>query len=95
MPQQTANPHPSHFVNANSFIPERWLLDGEDKYRKDKRGVTQPFLVGPRHCIGQRYVTDRKDQHILTITKSSMGADETNPSQDGLEFRYRADYEQC
>ena len=56
-----ANTSPSNFVSPEEFIPERWL-DAEEAaprqkskrdFAKDKRDAFQPFLQGPRDCIGQ------------------------------------------
>jgi cytochrome P450 len=44
---------PSNFSDPDTFIPERWLEPREEKFKDDKRNVLQPFLVGPRNCIGQ------------------------------------------
>ena len=40
----------------NAFKPERWLGledNATSPHAKDKRGVFDPFSVGPRHCPGQ------------------------------------------
>ena len=42
---------------AGEFRPERWLDgDGEGKgeWEGDDRKAMQPFLVGPRNCIGRK-----------------------------------------
>ncbi|KAF2852017.1 cytochrome P450 [Plenodomus tracheiphilus IPT5] len=41
----------THFKNADTFAPERFL--GAEVYANDKREVINPFSVGPRNCIGQ------------------------------------------
>ena len=49
--------HPSYFHNAEVFLPERWLpeavSDPRSPFFNDRRDASQPFLVGPRACIGQ------------------------------------------
>lgn len=50
MSQRTANRSPANFFEPDSFIPERWLGDsGFD----DNKAVFEPFMVGPRGCLGQ------------------------------------------
>lgn len=45
---------------AGEFRPERWLdADGEAEGKRgdwdgDDRKAMQPFLVGPRNCIGRK-----------------------------------------
>jgi cytochrome P450 len=43
-----------NFLDADSYVPERWL--GEEKYQNDKREVLNPFSFGPRNCLGKKYV---------------------------------------
>jgi hypothetical protein len=40
--------------DPDTFAPERWLED--PKCKDDNRAAVQPFNVGPRNCIGQKYV---------------------------------------
>ncbi|KAH8812646.1 cytochrome P450 ClCP1 [Xylogone sp. PMI_703] len=42
-----------NFTRPEEFIPERWLPDAPLEFRKDKREVLQPFMVGPRGCLGK------------------------------------------
>ncbi|KAK7513101.1 isotrichodermin C-15 hydroxylase [Phyllosticta citriasiana] len=42
-----------NFVEPNSFIPERWLDDADEKFKNDKKSVMMPFSNGPRNCIGK------------------------------------------
>jgi cytochrome P450 len=44
--------NPNFWVQAEDFIPERWL--GDPKFQNDKRDAFQPFSVGPRNCIGKK-----------------------------------------
>lgn len=47
-----------NFTEAEKFIPERWLLDEYQGqlFDKQRHGALQPFSVGPRNCIGKKYV---------------------------------------
>ncbi|KAK8076306.1 cytochrome P450 [Apiospora phragmitis] len=44
-------PVPANFKNPNTFAPERWL--GDPEYKDDQRDAFQPFICGPRNCLGQ------------------------------------------
>jgi cytochrome P450 len=44
---------PTNFRNPDSFIPERWI---SSEYDSDNKAATQPFSLGPRNCIGKKYV---------------------------------------
>ncbi|KAK3311564.1 putative cytochrome P450 [Chaetomium strumarium] len=46
---------PDNFVNPDEFVPERFLddYDEDSTYAGDKRDALQPFMVGPRNCIGR------------------------------------------
>ncbi|CAI7598546.1 unnamed protein product [Penicillium glandicola] len=43
----------SHFTDADSFIPERWLESRDKRFESDSRTAVQPFSLGPRNCIGR------------------------------------------
>ncbi|OJD15154.1 hypothetical protein AJ78_04579 [Emergomyces pasteurianus Ep9510] len=51
--QWAANLHPSNFADPASFHLDRWLHSNQDLFAKDRREAVQPFLQGPRDCIGQ------------------------------------------
>lgn len=42
-----------NFARSEEFIPERWLVGAPAEFKDDKRDVVQPFMVGPRGCIGK------------------------------------------
>ncbi|PWY71706.1 benzoate 4-monooxygenase cytochrome P450 [Aspergillus heteromorphus CBS 117.55] len=43
-----------NFVDADSFIPERWMLSSRDpRFDADKREAMQFLLYGSRNCIGR------------------------------------------
>ncbi|KAJ5935122.1 Cytochrome monooxygenase lcsI [Penicillium verhagenii] len=43
----------SHFAEPDSFIPERWLEDREERFESDIRSCLYAFSLGPRNCIGR------------------------------------------
>jgi cytochrome P450 len=45
---------PLIFKDPLKFVPERWT--GDERYADDERGALQPFSVGPRDCLGRKYV---------------------------------------
>lgn len=55
VPQWASYQSETNFRDPGKFVPERWL--GDPEYAHDVRGVLQPFSVGPRNCIGKKYVT--------------------------------------
>ncbi|KIW95579.1 uncharacterized protein Z519_04164 [Cladophialophora bantiana CBS 173.52] len=42
----------SVFPEPDDFIPDRWLINDQDKLKEMNAALT-PFSVGPRNCIGQ------------------------------------------
>lgn len=46
---------PLNFVRPNEYLPERWLGNAPG-FEKDHKNALQPFHVGPRNCIGRKYV---------------------------------------
>lgn len=49
--------NPEHFADAESFLPQRWLLPShylyDHKFKDDRREVFKPFSYGTRDCIGR------------------------------------------
>lgn len=43
------------WARASEFRPERWLA-GHREFEGDVRAASQPFSIGPRDCVGRRYV---------------------------------------
>jgi cytochrome P450 len=52
--QHASNHSTRNFTEPDEFVPERWLEDREEKYADDKRQIVQPFLIGPRNCLGKK-----------------------------------------
>jgi len=44
---------PYNFARPEEFIPERFLAES-DEFANDKREALQPFMTGPRNCIGRK-----------------------------------------
>lgn len=55
VPQWPAFRSALNFTDPHSFIPERWLADGEaaGRFVGDSWDVFQPFSMGARNCIGR------------------------------------------
>ncbi|UNI14219.1 hypothetical protein JDV02_000870 [Purpureocillium takamizusanense] len=49
--------NPEHFVDPESFIPERWLSKEhplyDARFRDENKAVFKPFSAGPRDCMGK------------------------------------------
>lgn len=45
-----------NFADPMTFDPERWLPDAPAKYANDQKHGVQPFGIGPRGCLGKKYV---------------------------------------
>jgi cytochrome P450 len=45
-----------NFTLPDEFLPERWLLDADPEFAKDRKNALQPFSVGPHSCFGKEYV---------------------------------------
>lgn len=42
-----------NFVEPNIYAPERWLPGADSKYNADRKEAYEPFMVGPRNCLGK------------------------------------------
>ena len=51
IPHLTAYKWPESWIDAEKFIPERWL--GDPRYANDRRDILHPFSTGSRNCIGK------------------------------------------
>ncbi|KFA73875.1 hypothetical protein S40288_00867 [Stachybotrys chartarum IBT 40288] len=51
VPQWSAYRSENHWLEADKFIPERWL--GDARFDNDNKGILNPFSHGPRNCIGK------------------------------------------
>ncbi|WOL18249.1 protein LUTEIN DEFICIENT 5, chloroplastic [Canna indica] len=48
---------PKHWVDAESFNPERWPLDGPNPNESNQNFSYLPFGGGPRKCVGDMFAT--------------------------------------
>jgi cytochrome P450 len=44
---------PVNFRAPDEFIPERWI---SSEYDSDNKSALQPFSIGPRNCLGKKYI---------------------------------------
>jgi cytochrome P450 len=56
-----ASHSPQSFTDPLTFAPERWLESERDKFPRHIKEASQPFLTGPRGCIGKNlsYIEQR------------------------------------
>lgn len=45
----------ANFTFPEQFIPERWL-GTDNRFDSDRKDVVQPFSLGPRDCLGKKFV---------------------------------------
>ncbi|CEO60361.1 hypothetical protein PMG11_04990 [Penicillium brasilianum] len=43
----------SHFTEADSYLPERWLESRAERFENDNRSILHAFSLGPRNCLGR------------------------------------------
>lgn len=46
--------HSANWSRPLEFIPERWLYPDDPEFAGDKKEVHEPFLYGPRNCVGKK-----------------------------------------
>ena len=54
IPQKTMSRSPINFTEPSVFAAERWLPEADPKYDGDHKDASEPFMVGPRNCLGKR-----------------------------------------
>jgi cytochrome P450 len=52
VPHWAASHLSANFTRPDEYHPERWL--GDPTFAGDKLEVVQPFMVGPRNCVGKK-----------------------------------------
>ncbi|KAK0934063.1 hypothetical protein LTR29_014379 [Friedmanniomyces endolithicus] len=50
---QAAYRSEQNFARPDDFVPERWLPEPPTEFNQDCRDALQPFMVGPRGCLGK------------------------------------------
>ncbi|KAL8916172.1 MAG: hypothetical protein Q9172_006419 [Xanthocarpia lactea] len=53
IPAKTMFRSPTNFVEPDTYVPERWLPDADPKFDADRKAAFEPFMVGPRNCLGK------------------------------------------
>ncbi|KAK0354524.1 hypothetical protein LTR94_012135 [Friedmanniomyces endolithicus] len=64
---QAAYRSEQNFARPNDFVPERWLPGPLTEFKQDHRDVLQPFMVGPRGCLGKGWAY----QHLRPIIENN------------------------
>lgn len=71
MSQWAINRSPTKWHLPLEYHPERWT--GDARFKNDDREALHPFSIGPRNCIGQKYVPGKLPP-LLTATLFLMRA---------------------
>lgn len=58
------------FADANLFRPERWMEGASEEQSHNNSKAANPFSLGPKACIGKRYVS--LSNLRLTMLKTLM-----------------------
>lgn len=82
------------FKKPEEFHPERWLDDPE--FATDDRDVFQPFQIGPRNCIGRKYVEMDIEAPLLPtfdflltqLGQFGLHRDAPHPGSRAMELRH-------
>lgn len=61
--QYSAYRSETNFFAPDEFVPERWLSPCPAEHRSDRRDALQPFSLGPRGCLGKRFVHHVSKNH--------------------------------
>ena len=79
------NRSPTNFHDPNTFLPERWLIDEKEAEAEkgDNLAASQPFLLGPRGCIGQNLA---KLEMRLILAKLAFRFDEVALQQPEMDY---------
>lgn len=54
IPARTAYRLPSRWAVPHEFHPERWLPEADARFANDDKAIFEPFMVGPRNCMGRK-----------------------------------------
>lgn len=77
----SASHSPDNFTDPLTFAPERWLESEREKYPRHVKEASQPFLTGPRGCIGRNlaYIEQRLIiSHLVWNFDFELANDEAN-----------------
>ncbi|OAG11400.1 cytochrome P450 [Paraphaeosphaeria sporulosa] len=61
---------PSNFKDPDSFVPERWLPEGQHEYSADNKEVFNAFSYGPRNCLGKNLAYHEMRLILATVMLS-------------------------
>ncbi|KAJ4347282.1 uncharacterized protein N0V89_011222 [Didymosphaeria variabile] len=61
---------PSNFKDPDSFVPERWLPEGQQEYGSDNKEVVNAFSYGPRNCLGKNLAYHEMRLVLATVMLS-------------------------
>jgi cytochrome P450 len=48
--------NPRKWARCEEMVPERWLFKDDPEFANDQREIAEPWGVGPRACLGKKYV---------------------------------------
>lgn len=79
--------HPKHWPDPHTFLPERWLDNGQAGSKKRHPFAFIPFSGGGRNCIGERFA--RIEAQLILVNLIRRFQIQLAPSMQDTELEYR------
>lgn len=79
--------HPGHWMDADKFMPERWLEQSSNGKKKRHPFTFIPFSAGGRNCIGERFA--RIEAQLILVNLIREFQIKLTPAIQSAELEFR------